>query len=274
VTVEAGAVGADYSLSAILYNNPYPSRIFFDGTDNFHEYIDTTVPQIVLTNLNTNVTTYIGSGGGGDLQTVTDAGDTTTNQIISQTVGVGKARLDPNGAVEINTGWSSAYLKASNVVSSDCDFEFPDKGPGTETFAMLSDIPSVNLTKFKKVLIAADIIAGGDFSISECPAVSGHHWEIVSQSVKLVGATTPYDGAAVIGIGAASVSKPQFLDSGEILSGGVDIWTNLLGANVISASVINECYVTNKELIVNITAASTVGDGTLTVYGTAILVQD
>jgi hypothetical protein len=64
VTIESGTVGADYSASPtydFLYNNNYSSKIFFDGKDNYHSYYHTTKDQIVLTNLSTLTTSYIGA---------------------------------------------------------------------------------------------------------------------------------------------------------------------------------------------------------------------
>ena len=64
VTIEPGIVGADYTASPaydFLYNKDYSSKIFFDGTDNHHSYYDTTKDQIVLTNLSTLTTSYIGA---------------------------------------------------------------------------------------------------------------------------------------------------------------------------------------------------------------------
>ena len=112
------------------------------GADLLEVTFDANLSTATTGTYDTSTDTFTAIGGGGDLQTVTTAGNTTTTEIISQTVGVGKVRLDPNGALEINTGWSSAYLRATNVVSSDCDFEFPDYGPGTETLAMQSDLAS------------------------------------------------------------------------------------------------------------------------------------
>jgi len=64
VTIEAGLIGANYTASPtydFLYGNTYSARIFSDGTDNYHSYYDTTKDQIVLTNLSTLTTSYIGA---------------------------------------------------------------------------------------------------------------------------------------------------------------------------------------------------------------------
>lgn len=64
VTIESGAQGADYTASPaydFLYNKTYSARIFSDGTDNYYSYYDTTKDQIVLTNLSTLTTSYIGA---------------------------------------------------------------------------------------------------------------------------------------------------------------------------------------------------------------------
>lgn len=88
VTIEAGTLGADYTASPtydFLYNNTYPSTIFFDGTDNYHRYYDPANDRIVLTNLTTLAVSYIGGGG---VQSVTAGTNisvtgTSTNPIIN-----------------------------------------------------------------------------------------------------------------------------------------------------------------------------------------------
>jgi len=132
----------------------------------------------------------------------------------------------------------------------------------------------VGTVNFKKVLTQSDIYSGGVFPIAECPAVNGYHWHVITQGVKLSGASTPYDGGSVVELGQESASRPQYLDSAEILSGGSDIWTSLIAVNALGGSVSNECFRVNKGLAVTISTGSTSGDGTLTVYGSAILIQD
>lgn len=64
LTVEAGCTGEDYTASPdydFMYNLPNSSRIFRDGSANFHEYWDGT--QYVITNLTTLAVINIGGGG-------------------------------------------------------------------------------------------------------------------------------------------------------------------------------------------------------------------
>ena len=171
--------------------------------------------------------------------------------------------------------WSINKILGTNLIEITFDCNLPTAQTGT--YATDTDVftPYGKIVNFKKVLVAADIFNAGDFEIDECPAVSGAHWEIITQSVKLVGATTPYDGSPVLSIGALSATRQQFSDSNEVLSTGADIWSSLIPINALSSnSVINECFLSNKKLAVNISTASTSGDGTLTVYGTAVLIQD
>lgn len=87
-TIEANTQGADYTASPtydFLYNNTYPSTIFFDGTDNYHRYYDPANDRIVLTNLNTLAVSYIGGGGVQSVAAGTNISvtGTSTNPIIN-----------------------------------------------------------------------------------------------------------------------------------------------------------------------------------------------
>jgi len=88
VTIEANTQGADYTASPtydFLYNNTYPSTIFFDGTDNYHRYYDIANDRIVLTNLTTLAVSYIGGGGGGITKATAAGTDTYTTTIVGVT---------------------------------------------------------------------------------------------------------------------------------------------------------------------------------------------
>jgi hypothetical protein len=174
-----------------------------------------------------------------------------------------------DGVIEVTVSNDNTVLILTDALNLDTGLR-GTYDPATDTFT-----PNAKTVSFKKVLVAADIFTAGDFDISECPAVAGAHWEIVTQSVKLSGATTSYDGSPVLSIGAASATRPQFSDSNEVLSTGADIWSSLIAINALSSNTVtNDCFVSNKKLVVNISTPSTAGDGTLTVYGTAVLIQD
>jgi hypothetical protein len=65
-TIESNTVGDDYTNLTnygFLYGNPYPSTIFFDGTDNYHIITEPANNRFKLTNLTTLAVSYIGGGG-------------------------------------------------------------------------------------------------------------------------------------------------------------------------------------------------------------------
>lgn len=65
VTIESGAVTGDYTTSPdydFLYGNSYPATIFYDGSNNIHQYYDTSNKRYVLTNLSTLVTRFFYAG--------------------------------------------------------------------------------------------------------------------------------------------------------------------------------------------------------------------
>ena len=77
-----------------------------------------------------------------DLQQVTDIGNTTTNQIISDD-GAGSFTAINNGRIDIASNNTGAVKINASQVTANYDAQLPDKPGSTETFAMLSDIPTV-----------------------------------------------------------------------------------------------------------------------------------
>jgi hypothetical protein len=128
-------------------------------------------------------------------------------------------------------------------------------------------VETVGIVKFKTVLTSANIIAGGNFDITELPAPGvGYAWEIISCSQKLTGQTVGYDGSPTVNVIANGGIRQQYNDDGAILSAGADTWTFL------ERSFYSQNVYENTKMIVNITPLSTRGNGTLTIYGTARII--
>jgi len=127
-------------------------------------------------------------------------------------------------------------------------------------------VETTGIVDFKMSLTDTDILTGGSFPINECPTLpAGYAWEIVSCSARLVGATTVYDGAPIVIVKADTSSKGQYTDNGIICSMGGDDFVFISRATENESGTVVE----SDKMVVNISASSTVGDGTLTIYGTA-----
>lgn len=197
-------------------------------------------------NFDASVNSYPSSGGSGtsgaikkgDIWTVSVGGTLPTGKIVEPGFTV-RALVDTPGNTEAN--W--AIVQGSKRI----------------------------VRSFKKTLSQAQITAAGNFAIAECPAVAGHHWEVLSASAKVTGQTTGYD-AANIGIGAEGAPRYQFSDEGNLLSVGSDNWLFLNQYNASNGPQTN--IISNAGLELIISDPSTAGDGTLTVYGTAELYPD
>ena len=127
------------------------------------------------------------------------------------------------------------------------------------------------LVVFKRSLSNANLLAGGFFDIDELPAPgAGYAWVIIEASAKLTGAGTPFDGAPAIGIITETAAESQFTDNVFFLSSGSNIWAKFLIRDITIDNLTT--IVENKKVQVLITPSSTVGDGTLTIYGSARLI--
>jgi hypothetical protein len=127
------------------------------------------------------------------------------------------------------------------------------------------------LVAFKKELSNANLLAGGFFDIDELGAPgAGYAWVVVEASARLTGAGTPFDGSPSIGILTDTAGESQFTDNAFLLVSGSNIWAKLLIRDIVVDQLIT--IVENKKVQVLITPSSTVGDGTLTIYGMARLI--
>jgi hypothetical protein len=81
-------------------------------------------------------------GGIPNLQQVTDVGNSTTNNILVDDFANNVVTIFAGG-VTVKTGSGGEGNIRATTMTNTVDFEIPDKPAGTETFAMLSDIPTV-----------------------------------------------------------------------------------------------------------------------------------
>jgi hypothetical protein len=113
-----------------------------------------------------------------------------------------------------------------------------------------------SIQKFKKIITQSDILAGGSI------------WQVITAFAKKTGTT--YDGGSVFGIRCNGNGRDQFSDlDGTVLS------ANTFTGALIQPQVLNGAQSNlseNAGLVASIDSGSSTGTGTLTVYGTAILV--
>ncbi len=123
---------------------------------------------------------------------------------------------------------------------------------------------------FKKTFTSAEIIATIDYSVAECPAVAGHYWRATSVDGKKTG-TVGYDGDPYLVIKTDTAQDPQFTDPSLLLTTAAGFGSLIKGD---ITSFVRQ-FVENKGLKITVAfdGTNTVGDGDLTVYGTAELVK-
>ena len=91
---------------------------------------------------NITTDTFTATNSTPDLQQVTTAGNSTTNAILSDD-GAGNATEVNNGFVRIDTGNTGSVSINASQATATYTARLPNKALGIETFAMLSDIPTV-----------------------------------------------------------------------------------------------------------------------------------
>jgi len=139
--------------------------------------------------------------------------------------------------------------------------------PATDTFTA----NAANVVTFKKTLTAANIIAAGSFDIAELPAVAGAYWNVESVQFDYTFGTVAFDGGARVIIGINTAGTYQYTDGNYILALTNNDMGRFLTAESLSGAVESNIAV-NRKAQVTINTPSTVGDGTLVIYGTARLV--
>ena len=103
--------------------------------------IDLTTAEIGTYNITTD--TFTATTSTPDLQQVTDVGFTTTNRLVSDD-GAGNAATLNNGLIVIQTGNTGSVDINASLAAADYTAQLPNKAAlSIETFAMLSDIPTV-----------------------------------------------------------------------------------------------------------------------------------
>jgi hypothetical protein len=142
------------------------------------------------------------------------------------------------------------------------------------TYDIAGDVFVLTVPKFvsfKKVLTPTNVNAGGTFAVSECPAVTGAAWEVISASANLVGAVG-YANVPAITLRINGTSKPQFTDNYGIFASASG-FGKLMDASIVSSGGIADTNMkSNAGLLVELDDTNSTGDGTLTIYGIARLI--
>ena len=141
------------------------------------------------------------TGGALDLQTVTDNGNTTTNDLIvsvenpndkttvsdqyvkteNGTTGT-YTSITAIGGLQLKVGDEESQLKNTNVTNFDVVLEFPDKATGSYTIATTSDLTSGTVTSVDLTMPSAFMVTGNPITSSGTLAVAGAG--VVSQYVR------------------------------------------------------------------------------------------
>ena len=121
---------------------------------------------------------------------------------------------------------------------------------------------------FKKSLTAANLLAGGDFDITELAAPgAGYAWQVTSAAAKYTYVSSANTNLGVnIRSNSANSTKTQFDDQAVI---GAATGSSFIAMAATIPTNSNSNIVENDKIVVGIDA-STGGNGTLIVYGTAI----
>jgi hypothetical protein len=122
---------------------------------------------------------------------------------------------------------------------------------------------------FKKTFSIAEIMEAGDFDVDECPELpEGQAWEVICASACVKDQTIGYDGEPTIGITAEGAPRYQFQDSiAGLLNQGGDNFEKMAPYDTDNGPQTN--FIESGKLIINLSSPSTLGNGTLTVYGLA-----
>jgi len=223
------------------------------------------VPQIIMAQLmlDSNVQQILQA----DLVTLAGASGLTVNKTYLVDGAVSGDRL----LRVIAATASSLYQGAFDVTTGE-----------TGVYILSTDKFYPLITTFKIVATSAQILAGVDLPIVQCPQPpAGYAWEVITASARLVGATTPYDGSPDINIKANGASRQQFYDGQAVLAAGADTFLKLSDRSVVVAAATNDTIIPwdgvpssdiGALLLSFAGTTSTAGDGTLTVYGTARLI--
>lgn len=194
---------------------------------------------------------------GGDLQQVTDNGNTTTHDlivtdgsgegaIIGQTIIVSQntdndsfASINNDGSLTLQENGVASQLKNTNVTNPSVILEFPNKATGSYTIATTSDLTSGTVTSVDLTMPSAFTVSGNPITTSGTLAVTGAG--VVSQYVRGDGSlanfpTTSGGGASVSYYLNGSVSQGTFggvamkeINKTPIIGAGTDFTINANG---------------------------------------------
>jgi len=269
-TIVPGTIGDDYTATPdydFLYNNSYPSQIFYDATAgaNFHSYVDAATRRIVLTNLTTLAVSYIGGDAIINIlreDFISLAGTYSTASLYRITDATpGAILLDPsaNNANSPDFTFSAVTNETALVQGT---YYLGTTGNADDVF-----FAAPNLRIVRMEITDAEIAAGTALNIVELPEVVDHFWNITEANISYTG-TTPYTNIMYVGIISMD---PQFDDAGRLVVGtnsfgGMrDLRSDTAGGN-------GNCFAAGR-CQVTFDSAGGAGDGTAVLYLAAQLVS-
>lgn len=123
--------------------------------------------------------------------------------------------------------------------------------------------------QFRKKITSAEIYSGGNYDIDELPSIIDKAWALESCYGRIINSTIGYDVLDAVRIFADGTSKEQFRSSNSFLG---EVGTFQPFDHRTSGTTSGPNIAIGEKIIVTIPGGSTQGDGTLIIYGTAILI--
>jgi hypothetical protein len=119
-------------------------------------------------------------------------------------------------------------------------------------------------------LTAFELLSPGYIiDIPEYPAIKNYYWQVLSMNGEINGGTILYVGTSTVHIQASTATHPQFRFGGGFMQNNNNTW---LFSNIITTGANQFQFVENDNLQIHNPGTLTLGDGTLNLYITAILI--
>ena len=253
-----------------IVSNIYNNIIKFITGDNVQQRLlnlESSVPNILSDKDAANG--YVGLDANGQMlqayvsQTVTKAFMDTlvaANQVV------------PNKVYRISNAATTRSLIVRGATTSTLYAYATDTTTGESGIYTLSTDKFVtgNIIPFKKSLSAANLLAGGDFDITELPAPgAGYAWKVIDSELKYTFNSVAYDNLDI------SVQSETGRSQFSILAAETSAYSGNHFGNLVMQNPIDDGDQTivkeNEKMIVQL-STSTVGNGTAIVYGAARLI--
>ena len=165
----------------------------------------------------------------------------------------------PTAAEDNTKGYKVGYT----VRAVDTSVEYICKD--NTTGAAVWDI-QIRIIQFKIELSSAEILTGGMYQIPNLNGVNGYAWEILSASARITDVSSAYDDGEILIINQSDIS-PQYRDSGRVIKYPTNTFQLMDRYSLDNVSLEGD-----SKMFVKIIPPTT-GDGIITVYGTARLIQ-